>query len=148
MKRFSFLVAGVAGVLAASAANAATLDDVRAKGFVQCGVSQGLPGFSNADDAGNWAGIDVDVCRAVAAAGPRLVAQRRVPPADAERLRTRAGAAGVAVEGRPGRAPRARPSDQRGGAAIHAGRLPPERAPVVPDDRAVPRSLRGSPRPA
>jgi len=68
MKRFSFLVAGVAGVLAASAANAATLDDVRAKGFVQCGVSQGLPGFSNADDDGNWTGIDVDVCRAVAAA--------------------------------------------------------------------------------
>jgi general L-amino acid transport system substrate-binding protein len=31
-------------------------------------VSQGVPGFSNADDAGNWSGIDVDVCRAVAAA--------------------------------------------------------------------------------
>ena len=29
---------------------------------------QGLPGFSNADEAGNWTGIDVDVCRAVAAA--------------------------------------------------------------------------------
>jgi len=49
-------------------AGAATLDDVRAKGFVQCGVSQGLPGFSNPDEAGNWTGIDVDVCRAVAAA--------------------------------------------------------------------------------
>ena len=35
---------------------------------MQCGVSQGLPGFSNADDAGNWTGIDVDVCRGVAAA--------------------------------------------------------------------------------
>jgi general L-amino acid transport system substrate-binding protein len=35
---------------------------------VKCGVSQGLPGFSNADAAGNWSGIDVDVCRAVAAA--------------------------------------------------------------------------------
>ena len=45
-----------------------TLEDVREKGFVQCGVSQGVPGFSNADDAGNWSGIDVDVCRAVAAA--------------------------------------------------------------------------------
>ena len=54
MKRFSFLVAGVAGVLAASAATAGTLEDVRAKGFIQCGVSQGLPGFSNADDDGKW----------------------------------------------------------------------------------------------
>ncbi|MGC6440194.1 MAG: amino acid ABC transporter substrate-binding protein, partial [Candidatus Puniceispirillaceae bacterium] len=43
-------------------------DDVKAKGFVQCGVSQGLPGFSNADDSGNWTGLDVDLCRAVAAA--------------------------------------------------------------------------------
>ena len=38
------------------------------RGFVRCGVSQGLPGFSNADESGNWTGIDVDVCRAVAAA--------------------------------------------------------------------------------
>jgi general L-amino acid transport system substrate-binding protein len=50
------------------AAFSATLDDVRAKGFVQCGVSQGLPGFSDPDDAGKWSGIDVDVCRAVSAA--------------------------------------------------------------------------------
>ena len=49
-------------------ANAGTLDDVKAKGFIQCGVSQGVPGFSNADDAGNWTGIDVDGCRATAAA--------------------------------------------------------------------------------
>ncbi len=47
---------------------AGTLDDVKRKGFVQCGVSQGLPGFSNPDEKGNWTGIDVDVCRAVAAA--------------------------------------------------------------------------------
>jgi len=50
------------------AASAATLDDVKKKGFIQCGVSQGLPGFSNPDDKGNWTGIDVDFCRAVAAA--------------------------------------------------------------------------------
>ena len=48
--------------------NAGTLDDIKAKGFIQCGVSQGVPGFSNADDAGNWTGIDVDGCRAAAAA--------------------------------------------------------------------------------
>jgi len=45
-----------------------TLDAVKAKGYVQCGVSQGLPGFSNADDNGNWTGIDVDFCHGVAAA--------------------------------------------------------------------------------
>lgn len=52
---------------AVSSASAATLDDVKAKGFVQCGVSQGLPGFSNPDDKGNWVGMDVDLCRAIAA---------------------------------------------------------------------------------
>ena len=63
------LLAAAAAVLAVGAsAHAGTLDDVRAKGFVQCGVSQGVPGFSNPDEAGNWSGIDVDVCRAVAAA--------------------------------------------------------------------------------
>jgi general L-amino acid transport system substrate-binding protein len=45
-----------------------TLEAVKAKGFVQCGVTTGLAGFSIPDDAGNWSGIDVDVCRAVAAA--------------------------------------------------------------------------------
>ena len=68
MKNLSILLAGAASLAAATVAQAGTLDDVRAKGFVQCGVSQGLPGFSNADDAGNWTGIDVDLCRAVAAA--------------------------------------------------------------------------------
>lgn len=54
--------------LSAATASAATLDDVQAKGSIQCGVSQGLPGFSNTDDAGNWTGLDVDFCRAMAAA--------------------------------------------------------------------------------
>ncbi len=51
-----------------SGAIAGTLGEVRNKNFLQCGVSQGLPGFSNPDASGNWTGIDVDVCRAVAAA--------------------------------------------------------------------------------
>ena len=63
----SFLIAAVAAV-ASSAVSAATLDAVKSKGFLQCGVSQGLPGFSNPDTQGNWSGLDVDVCRAVAAA--------------------------------------------------------------------------------
>ena len=53
---------------APTSAAGSSLDTVKRKGFVQCGVSQGLPGFSNPDEKGNWTGIDVDVCRAVAAA--------------------------------------------------------------------------------
>jgi general L-amino acid transport system substrate-binding protein len=45
-----------------------TLDAVRAKGHVQCGVNTGLAGFSQPDSKGAWRGIDVDLCRAVAAA--------------------------------------------------------------------------------
>src|SRR5712664_2448275 len=45
-----------------------TLDSVKSKGYVQCGVNTGLPGFSQPDSRGVWRGIDVDVCRAVAAA--------------------------------------------------------------------------------
>ena len=57
------------GVMSATTAHAeGTLDAVKKKGFVQCGVSTGLPGFSNPDSKGAWKGLDVDVCRAVAAA--------------------------------------------------------------------------------
>jgi general L-amino acid transport system substrate-binding protein len=45
-----------------------TLDAVKSRGFVQCGVNTGLAGFSQPDSKGAWKGIDVDVCRAVAAA--------------------------------------------------------------------------------
>jgi general L-amino acid transport system substrate-binding protein len=45
-----------------------TRDNVIKRGFLNCGVSQGMPGFSNADASGKWIGIDVDFCRAVAAA--------------------------------------------------------------------------------
>jgi general L-amino acid transport system substrate-binding protein len=53
---------------AAPALAQSTLDSVRSKGFVQCGVNTGLAGFSQPDSRGVWRGIDVDVCRAVAAA--------------------------------------------------------------------------------
>lgn len=45
-----------------------TLQSVKDRGTLSCGVSQGLPGFSAPDDKGNWTGLDVDVCRAIAAA--------------------------------------------------------------------------------
>lgn len=52
----------------AFAASASTLEDVQARGKLQCGVNTGLAGFSFTDSTGNWAGFDVDICRAVAAA--------------------------------------------------------------------------------
>ena len=45
-----------------------TLDAIRARGVLNCGVTSGLAGFSAPDDKGVWAGIDVDFCKAVAAA--------------------------------------------------------------------------------
>ncbi|KEI73014.1 amino acid ABC transporter substrate-binding protein [Endozoicomonas elysicola] len=60
----AFAAAGLAQVASASA----TLESVKEKGYLSCGVSTGLPGFSNPDDKGQWSGLDVDVCRAVAAA--------------------------------------------------------------------------------
>ena len=57
-------VLGVSGFAQAGA----TLDAVQKKGFVQCGVSDGLPGFSVPDSTGKIVGIDADFCRAVAAA--------------------------------------------------------------------------------
>ena len=49
-------------------AQAATLDDVKARGELNCVVSTGVAGFAAPDDSGKWAGFDVDFCRAVAAA--------------------------------------------------------------------------------
>ena len=45
-----------------------TTDSVKSKGYLQCGVNTGLAGFAQPDSSGQWRGIDVDVCRAVAAA--------------------------------------------------------------------------------
>ncbi len=58
----------LAGIGAASSANAGTLQDVQNRGYLSCGVSTGLAGFSQKDEKGNWSGLDVDVCRGVAAA--------------------------------------------------------------------------------
>ena len=54
--------------LGATAAHADTLSDVKAKGYIQCGVTGGVAGFSAPDANNVWAGLEVDFCRAVAAA--------------------------------------------------------------------------------
>ncbi|BBF92741.1 amino acid ABC transporter substrate-binding protein [Blastochloris tepida] len=70
MHRLALVLAlGIACCGAASSASAqATLKTVQARGHVLCGVSQGLPGFSAPNDKGQWSGLDVDFCRALAAA--------------------------------------------------------------------------------
>jgi general L-amino acid transport system substrate-binding protein len=65
-KLFGIVAAGA--ILVSSAASAATLDDVKKRGEVSCGVNTGLPGFSMPDQSNRWTGLDVDICRAVAAA--------------------------------------------------------------------------------
>src|ERR1051325_3676152 len=56
------------GAAAQQLAPSPTLDAIKARGHVECGVHLGLPGFSFANDKGEWSGIDVDYCRALAAA--------------------------------------------------------------------------------
>jgi len=69
MKAFKCTVLGAACLLASTAAFAgATFDAVKQRGYVQCGLSEGIPGFSMPDSQGRWTGLDVDLCRAVAAA--------------------------------------------------------------------------------
>ncbi|WP_139339000.1 amino acid ABC transporter substrate-binding protein [Marinobacter lutaoensis] len=58
----------IGAITSASATAATTLENIKKKGHVQCGVTTGLPGFSQPDEKGNWTGLDVDTCRAVAAA--------------------------------------------------------------------------------
>ena len=65
-----WLTATFLGSLAALAAPAhagKTLDAIKARGQLVCGVSTGVAGFSQADSSGKWSGLDVDVCRAIAA---------------------------------------------------------------------------------
>lgn len=68
MKKTVFVGTLIAAAAIAGMASAATLDDVKARGELNCGVSTGVNGFSAPDSAGEWQGFDVAVCRAVAAA--------------------------------------------------------------------------------
>ena len=65
----SILFATAAATIAfVGSAQAGLLEDVKAKGFIQCGVNTGLTGFSALNDKGKWEGFDVDFCRAMSAA--------------------------------------------------------------------------------
>ena len=56
------------GMAALPAQAGKTIDAIKARGQLVCGVNTGLAGFSAADSQGNWSGMDVDVCKAIAAA--------------------------------------------------------------------------------
>jgi general L-amino acid transport system substrate-binding protein len=61
--------AGLAAILVSTGAMAGKdLDAIKARGALICGIGQGTAGFMLADSQGKWVGLDVDVCRAVAAA--------------------------------------------------------------------------------
>ncbi len=90
LKALTVAVAALAWI--ATAASAQTLKSVQDRGHVLCGVSDGLLGFSAPDDKGQWSGLDVDFCRALAAAifnDPSKV--QFVPLASAERFSAVAG---------------------------------------------------------
>ena len=60
-------LSAIAALATATLAMAGTLEDVQKAGVLKCGVNTGLPGFSEADSKGQWRGLDVDYCRALAA---------------------------------------------------------------------------------
>ncbi|HEU5272777.1 MAG TPA: amino acid ABC transporter substrate-binding protein [Xanthobacteraceae bacterium] len=69
MKRLlTILACASLAMTLATAASASTLDDVKKRGMLNCGANGQLPGFGIPDSQGNWTGLDVDLCRAVAAA--------------------------------------------------------------------------------
>jgi len=68
MRKCLYIGTFAALVVAAGAASAATLDDVKARGTLKCGVNTGFAGFAFPDASGNWQGFDVALCKAVAAA--------------------------------------------------------------------------------
>ncbi|MGO9417919.1 amino acid ABC transporter substrate-binding protein, partial [Roseiarcus sp.] len=65
---WAWLAGAALGCLAAFSASAGTLDQIKARGTLICGANTGLAGFSLPDDQGVWRGLDVDECRAIAAA--------------------------------------------------------------------------------
>ena len=68
MRQLKILGTAAALVVAAGTAHAQTLDTVKKRGTLHCGVNVSLAGFSAPDDKGNWTGLDVDFCRALAVA--------------------------------------------------------------------------------
>jgi general L-amino acid transport system substrate-binding protein len=84
MKPLLVAAAALSILCAGTARSQSTLETVTKKGFVQCGVNVGLAGFSQPDSQGVWKGIDVDLCRAIAAAVFGDAAKVRYTPLTAQ----------------------------------------------------------------
>lgn len=82
------LAAACLAFIASPAQARSTLDAVKARGQVICGVNSGLPGFSSPDSQGRWTGLDVDICKAVAAAVLNDPAKVRYIPLSAQQRLT------------------------------------------------------------
>ena len=64
----TLLAVTAAAIVAGGAARAATLDDVKSRGVLRCGVGVSVPGFTYPDNQGVYRGFDIDFCHAIAAA--------------------------------------------------------------------------------
>jgi len=83
-KKTVLLALALAASAPATALAGKTLDGVRQRGEVICGVNTSAPGFSAADSQGRWRGLDVDMCRAVAAAVLRDASKVRFVPLNSQ----------------------------------------------------------------
>src|SRR5262249_44223617 len=85
--KFLAFLSGVAltVVFIVTPAHAQVLKAVKERGVLNCGVSEGLNGFSARDSNGTWAGFDVDTCRAIAAAIFNDAGKVKYVPLDANR---------------------------------------------------------------
>ena len=89
MRHHKFLAflggAALAVVSIVTPAHAQVLKAIKDRGVLNCGVSEGLNGFSARDSNGNWGGFDVDTCRAIAAAVFNDASKVKYVPLDANR---------------------------------------------------------------
>lgn len=67
-KILTFVATIVVSLVYSNCLASGTVEEIKERGYLVCGVSQGLPGFSFTKDNGDWDGLDVDICRAVASA--------------------------------------------------------------------------------
>ncbi|OZI62889.1 amino acid ABC transporter substrate-binding protein [Bordetella genomosp. 11] len=84
IKLIKAFIGAVLFAIAGQAAHAATLDTVRQRGVLLCGTTTGFAGFSAPDAQGVWHGLDVDLCRAVAAAVLGDANKTKIVPLDAQ----------------------------------------------------------------
>lgn len=82
------IAAACLALVAGPALAGPTVDAVKARGQLACGVNTGIPGFSNPDSQGKWTGLDVDICKAVAAVVLNDVTKIRYTPLSAQQRLT------------------------------------------------------------